>query len=166
METEKKLPFFVYGTLRPGERNYVYLLQGRTVREEAGWWLPGAQLYLYSSNEAYTYLKDGAQDYQPKGAYPYMTEGSGRVAGHLIELRPEIYNDLLTELDWLEGFSEDALPEQNEYVREVREIEHENGAKTNAWVYLASSHALARQKPNLQVIESGDWLEWRKNSDK
>ncbi len=164
METEK-LPFFFYGTLRPGERNYVHLLQGRTIREEAGWWLPGAQLYLYSSGEVYTYLKGSAQDYQPKGAYPYMTTGSGRVAGHLIELRPEIYHDLLTELDWLEGFSEDAPPEQNEYVREVREIEHENGAVTKAWVYLASAHAFARQKPNLHLIESGDWLVWRKNSN-
>jgi gamma-glutamylcyclotransferase (GGCT)/AIG2-like uncharacterized protein YtfP len=156
----EQLPFFFYGTLRPGEHNYGQLLKGRTSREEAGWWLPNAALYLYASGD-YSHLKDGMTVYQPSGSYPYMVEGNGRVAGHLVEVRPELYETLLPELDWLEGFSEDAPEEENEYLRIVREIEHESGKKIRAWVYLAAPHAFARQRSKLTAIESGDWLEWR-----
>ncbi|MFK8911537.1 gamma-glutamylcyclotransferase, partial [Streptomyces sp. YS-3] len=38
---EPGLPFFVYGTLRPGERYYRLLLTGRTAREAPAR-LPGA----------------------------------------------------------------------------------------------------------------------------
>ncbi|MBK3638991.1 gamma-glutamylcyclotransferase, partial [Streptomyces sp. MBT97] len=38
------LPFFVYGTLRPGEVNHGLLLRGRTLREEPAR-LTGAVLY-------------------------------------------------------------------------------------------------------------------------
>ncbi len=147
--------------MRTGERNYARLLKGRTVREENDWWLSGAQLYLHSAG-SYQHLKGNLADYQPRGAYPYMVEGAGRVAGHLMELNPDLYDTLLIELDWLEGYSEQAGPEENEYLRVAREVQHENGAKTLTWVYLAAPHAFARQIPNLSPIESGDWLAWRK----
>jgi gamma-glutamylcyclotransferase (GGCT)/AIG2-like uncharacterized protein YtfP len=90
-----------------------------------------------------------------------MVEGTSRVMGHLIEIRPDLYQNLLSELDWLEGYSEGGSSEENEYLRVVREIKHRSGAKTQAWVYLGAPQAFARQLPNLTPIESGDWLEWR-----
>ena len=162
-----QLPFFFYGTLRPGERNYNHLLQGHTLREEAGWWLEGAQLYLHASG-SYTHLKGEGAGYQPQGAYPYLREsieGTSRVAGDLIEIRPEHYEKLLVELDWLEGYSEEVAPEEtnsrNEYLRVVREIKHLSGASTQAWVYLGTPQAFARQAAHLTPLVSGDWLEWR-----
>ena len=156
----EKLPFFFYGTLRPGERNYEQLLKGRTRREENGWWLEGAELYLHAVS-SYLHLKPGVTTYQPSGSYPYMTEGKGRVAGHLVELKPELYDTLLTELDWLEGYSEGAPDEESEYLRVVREVVHENGTRCQTWVYLGAPHAFAREAPYLSRIESGDWLAWR-----
>jgi gamma-glutamylcyclotransferase (GGCT)/AIG2-like uncharacterized protein YtfP len=123
--------------------------------------LEEAQLYLYAAG-TYAHLRVNRPDYQPVGAYPYAVEGPGRIAGHLIELKPELYATLLVELDWLEGYSEEAGPDENEYLRIAREIQHENGARTLAWVYLAAPAAFARQAPNLSPIESGDWLAWRK----
>lgn len=168
----EKLPFFFYGTLRPGERNYDHLLKDRTLREETDWWLEGAQLYLFASDKGYSYLKDGVANYEPRGAYPYMIENgesaerSNRVAGHLIELRPEIYDALLAELDWLEGYSEEAAPEESEYLRVIREIRHDDGTTLQAWVYVATPQAFARQASHLTPIESGDWLVWRKQNQK
>lgn len=161
----EKLPFFFYGTLRPGERNYDHLLKGQTSHEENGWWLEGAELYLHAAG-SYGHLKPAEMHYQPSGAYPYLVEGTGRVAGHLIELKPELYEALLVELDWLEGFSENAPAEENEYLRIEREIVHESGARRQAWIYLGAPHAFSRQAPYLTRIESGDWLEWRKSQTK
>lgn len=61
--TPARLPFFVYGTLRPGEANHDLFLRGRIRSEEPGR-LTGALLY------------DGP-------GYPYAVEGAGgTVAGN------------------------------------------------------------------------------------
>jgi len=138
------------------------LLKGRTVQEEGDWWLDGARLYLFAT-QVYDHLKGEKANYQPGGAYPYMVEDkAGQVAGHLISLKPELYDSLLVELDWLEGYSETAKAEENEYIRVVREVQQANGTQARAWVYLAAPWAFARRLSQLTPIESGDWLAWRK----
>src|SRR5262245_58185041 len=74
-----RLPFFVYGTLRPGEHNHDLFLPGRTRREEPGL-LPGAVLY------------DGP-------GYPYAVEqDGGTVTGEIVTTLPEAYGELLAAL--------------------------------------------------------------------
>ena len=53
--TAGQLPFFVYGTLRPGEHNHDLFLRGRTAAEEPAR-LRGALLY---DGPGYPYAVDG-----------------------------------------------------------------------------------------------------------
>ncbi|MCQ4082018.1 gamma-glutamylcyclotransferase [Streptomyces sp. RB6PN25] len=112
------LPFFVYGTLRPGERNHDRVLRGRVASVEAAV-LPGTLLF------------DGP-------GYPYAVDdprGAGRVHGELVEPLPEAYDEVLADLDRLEEYVPGAPG--NLYERVVREVRCGDGAR-RAWVYLAA----------------------------
>ncbi|MEU0003433.1 gamma-glutamylcyclotransferase family protein [Streptomyces sp. NPDC006314] len=134
---DSRLPFFVYGTLRPGEVNHDLFLRGRTAAEEPGR-LTDAVLY------------DGP-------GYPYATEGpGGEVRGELVTARPEAYEDLLTALDRLEEY----VPgdPRNLYVRVARDVVRADGSAVRAWVYLAAPRVAARLRTAGTRIENGDWL--------
>ncbi|MFD7321177.1 gamma-glutamylcyclotransferase family protein [Streptomyces sp. NPDC059875] len=106
-----ELPFFVYGTLRPGEYNHDRFLLGRTATEEPAR-LSGALLY------------DGP-------GYPYAMPGEGRIAGDLVTAAPGAYGELLAELDRVE------LPAG--YERAARTVVRlRDGAAVRAWVWFAA----------------------------
>ncbi|MFE1247285.1 gamma-glutamylcyclotransferase family protein [Streptomyces sp. NPDC058735] len=132
------LPFFVYGTLRPGEVNHGLFLRGRTSSEEPGR-LTGAVLY------------DGP-------GYPYAVEepGGGTVGGELVTALPEAYAGLLAELDRLEEY----VPgdPRSLYLRVERQVVREtDGAPVRAWVYVAGPEAAARLRARGRRIEGGRW---------
>ncbi|MCX5198093.1 gamma-glutamylcyclotransferase [Streptomyces sp. NBC_00249] len=132
------LPFFVYGTLRPGEVNHDLFLRGRTAAEEPAR-LPDAALY------------DGP-------GYPYAVDRPGSViAGELITPAPDAYGELLVALDLLEEYRGPGRP-GNVYDRVARETVRLDGSRVRAWVYLAAAplaHRLARSGTE---IPGGDWL--------
>ncbi|MFG2328506.1 gamma-glutamylcyclotransferase family protein [Streptomyces sp. NPDC048604] len=131
--TAEQLPFFVYGTLRPGEVNHDLFLRGRVTAEEPAR-LTGALLY------------DGP-------GYPYAAHGDGRVAGELVTAAPGAYAELLVVLDRLEDYFGPRHP-RNLYERERREVLRlRDGATVPAWVYFAAP--AARLGP---LIGGGDWL--------
>ncbi|MFJ1805090.1 MULTISPECIES: gamma-glutamylcyclotransferase family protein [unclassified Streptomyces] len=157
------LPFFVYGTLRPGEVNHDLFLRGRTVREEPA-------------------LLAGAVLYQGPG-YPYaVEERGGRVTGSLVTPLPQAYGELLAALDRLEEYAPG--DPRNLYERVTREVQIDvetglgTGAGTGmgmgvtveargggsaslpvrAWVYVAAPAVAARLRARGKLIESGDWL--------
>jgi gamma-glutamylcyclotransferase (GGCT)/AIG2-like uncharacterized protein YtfP len=136
--TPARLPFFVYGTLRPGEANHDLFLRGRIHSEEPGR-LPGALLY------------DGP-------GYPYAVEGAGgTVAGELVTPRAEAYAELLAALDELEEYRPG--DPRNLYERVAREvIRTADGTPVRAWVYVAAPSVAARLRARGRLIESGDWL--------
>ena len=132
------LPFFVYGTLRPGEVNHDLLLLGRTRSEEAAR-LADAVLY------------------QGPG-YPYAVEepGGGPVSGELVTALPEAYEELLAELDRLEEY----VPgdPRSLYVRVERKVVREaDGAAVRAWVYVAAPAVATRLRARGRAIVGGDW---------
>ncbi|MCP8712677.1 gamma-glutamylcyclotransferase family protein, partial [Streptomyces sp. AC04842] len=116
------LPFFVYGTLRPGEINHDRFLRGRTAREEPA-------------------LLRGAVLYEGPG-YPYAVEGpEGEVRGELVTARPEAYAELLTLLDRLEEY----VPgdPRNLYDRVERPVVREaDGTEVQAWLYVADQRVV------------------------
>ncbi|WP_408648241.1 gamma-glutamylcyclotransferase family protein [Streptomyces gossypiisoli] len=131
------LPFFVYGTLRPGEPNHDAFLRGRTRAEERGR-LTGAVLY------------DGP-------GYPYaVEEPGGVVTGDLITPLPEAYDELLTALDRLEEYAPGNA--RNLYERVSREVVRDaDGTTLRAWVYVAAPAVAARLRARGKRIEGGDW---------
>ena len=132
------LPFFVYGTLRPGQGNY-RLLAGATVGEFPAT-LAGHALY--------------------GPGLPYVTpEEDSTVAGDLMFLAPERYAEVLARLDCLEGYRPGGS--HCHYEREARTVSYldAGGAEvtTTAWVYLAGPAARRRLAP-AERIAGGDWL--------
>ncbi|MFF7276498.1 gamma-glutamylcyclotransferase family protein [Streptomyces griseorubiginosus] len=133
------LPFFVYGTLRPGEVNHDLFLRGR-VRSEAPGRLPDALLY------------DGP-------GYPYAVAepDGGPVFGELVTADPEDYDELLAALDELEEFTPG--DPRNLYERVAHEVVRAaDGTAVRAWVYMAAPSVAVRLRAHGKLIESGDWL--------
>ncbi|KOV98652.1 hypothetical protein ADK65_23115 [Streptomyces sp. NRRL B-1140] len=132
------MPFFVYGTLRPGEVNHGLFLRGRTRSEEPG-------------RLADTVLYEGP-------GYPYAVEepGGGTVSGELVTALPEAYAGLLAELDRLEEY----VPgdPRSLYERVERKVLRDaDGAAVRAWVYVAAPAVATRLRTRGRAITGGDW---------
>jgi gamma-glutamylcyclotransferase (GGCT)/AIG2-like uncharacterized protein YtfP len=140
-----KLPFFVYGTLRPGEPNHDLLLRGRIRSEEPGR-LTGAVLY------------EGP-------GYPYAVEERGEehggvVYGEVVTALPEVYAELLVVLDRLEEYAPGdprSLYERVERDIILDEDGDGDGRSVRAWVYVAAPTVAARLRARGKRIGSGDW---------
>ncbi|CAM5413859.1 Gamma-glutamylcyclotransferase OS=Streptomyces tendae OX=1932 GN=F3L20_25825 PE=4 SV=1 [Streptomyces tendae] len=132
-----RLPFFVYGTLRPGGRNHDALLRGRVRAEEP------ARLH-------------GAVLYEGPG-YPYAVEaGEGTVRGEIVTARPAEYDALLAELDRLEEYAPG--DPRNLYDRVARTVVRDgDGASVRAWVYVAAPAVAGRLRARGRRVEGGDW---------
>ncbi|WP_210574208.1 gamma-glutamylcyclotransferase family protein [Streptomyces sp. GESEQ-4] len=133
-----RLPFFVYGTLRPGEPNHDLFLSGRTEAEEPAR-LTGGLLYAGPG-------------------YPYAVEdaGAGAVCGEIVTARPDAYGELLATLDQLEEYTPG--DPRNLYERVARDVTREgDGTVVRAWVYVAAPAVAVRLRARGKVIEGGDW---------
>ncbi|WP_432080724.1 gamma-glutamylcyclotransferase family protein [Streptomyces sp. WAC 04229] len=132
-----RLPFFVYGTLRPGGVNHDLFLRGRTRAEEPAR-LHGALLY-------------------PGPGYPYAVEATeGSVRGEVVTARPEEYEGLLAELDRLEEY----VPgdPRNLYDRVARTVVRDaDGTTLRAWVYVAAPAVAVRLRATGRPIADGNW---------
>ncbi|MFG2542256.1 gamma-glutamylcyclotransferase family protein [Streptomyces sp. NPDC048594] len=132
-----RLPFFVYGTLRPGGVNHDAFLRGRTRAEEPAR-LHGALLY-------------------PGPGYPYAVEApAGSVRGEVITALPEEYEALLAELDRLEEY----VPgdPRNLYDRVARTVVRDaDGTPLRAWVYVAAPAVAVRLRATVAPVADGTW---------
>lgn len=138
-----QLPFFVYGTLRPGEPNYARLLAGQTATEAQAT-LAGAALFT-------------------AGPYPFLVNAPDLAAPHdivqgsIIGLRPAVYALVLADLDGLEGYVVGGT--DNLYERLALDVATSAGPR-QAWVYLAGASTLAQIRAGrLRRIPGGAWPE-------
>ncbi|GJF27764.1 gamma-glutamylcyclotransferase [Kitasatospora sp. NE20-6] len=130
-----QLPFFVYGTLRPGGRNHARHLAGRCTGTLAAT------------------LEDTALHRGP--GYPYALPDTGReVRGEVLTVHPALYGQVLADLDRLEDCTADGT---GEYVRERLPVRLDDGSATDAWVYLAGPRVAARLRAVPDLVASGDW---------
>jgi gamma-glutamylcyclotransferase (GGCT)/AIG2-like uncharacterized protein YtfP len=110
------LPFFVYGTLLPGQPNFG-LWQHAIVRCQPAA-LHGAFLFDH-------------------GFYPMMIEGmnGGQVNGLVVYVQSRLYGSVLRDLDYLEGY-DPAQHGMNDFSRVKRVVRLITGQKAVAWVYV------------------------------
>jgi gamma-glutamylcyclotransferase (GGCT)/AIG2-like uncharacterized protein YtfP len=127
------LPFFVYGTLLPGQPNYD--LWSEDIADQVPAIFPDGRLF-------------------DLGAYPMLLEGEGSpVTGQMITIKHSEYAQVLLRLDTLEGYDPEN-PEASDYRRYNRVIHLVDGRALKAWVYLGKRSAVA----DAALIESGDWV--------
>lgn len=131
-QTEEIEYLFVYGTLRRGFRTPIHPLLGRYATFCGPGWVRGVLFDL--------------------GAYPGLCsdmEADSLVTGEVYRLdHPE---PLLARLDRYEGYGP-GFRRPPEYVREMREIERQDGLRVSAWVYLFN-----RPVRGAPRIRSGDY---------
>ena len=134
----ERLPFFVYGTLRPGEANHAWTLRGRTTSEEPAR-ITGALLF------------DGP-------GYPYAVAGppDAEIHGTLIRPRDADYAEVRAVLDRLESYTPN--DPANVYERVPTVAVRPDGTAVRAWVYLAAESLAARLRATGTLIAGGDWL--------
>ncbi|PSF37274.1 hypothetical protein C7H19_11190 [Aphanothece hegewaldii CCALA 016] len=126
---------FVYGTLKPGERNYPYYCEGKTVQER----------------EAYT---KGKLFHLSLG-YPGLLEGEGKVKGILLTFSDK---SVLEKLDELEDYHPLRSPHLNEYQRkQIQIFSLDDEFLGEVWGYVMTLEKIQqyRGKP----VRSGCWTE-------
>ncbi len=136
-------PIFVYGTLRHGQGNYHWALEGRTQAEYPAV-LTGHAIYPAAH-----------------GGFPYLTEADphSAVLGELMVIHPHCYAQVLANLDRLEGYRPHAADSHYQRVRRQVTYRHPHSGQhlAVAWAYLAGPEAAARLAA-AQPIPHGDWL--------
>lgn len=126
---------FVYGTLKPGERNYPYYCEGKTLKER----------------ETYTYGKL----YHLLLGYPGLMEGEDKIKGFLLTFADET---ILERLDELEDYDPLRTPEQNEYQRKRIPIYSlDDQFLGEAWGYVMTREKIQQHQGTL--VTSGCWSE-------
>ena len=128
----KKLPFFVYGTLLPGQPNYD-LWSDSIEDQKAAIFRNGRLIDL--------------------GYYPILFEGGENpVSGKVISIRAEDYQLIINRLDELEGYDQ-RKPEASLYRRVERQVTLEDNTRVDAWVYVGSPEMIIGG----EIIDSGNW---------
>ncbi len=120
------LPFFVYGTLLPGE--VYYPLWREAIAGMALAALPGARLY-------------------DLGYFPMAVESlQGEVIGLVVDVKPEFWRSVVSLLDRVEGIDPGATG-RAAYRRERRIVRRMDGETVVAWVYLGHPGYVAGRAP-------------------
>ncbi len=132
---DKRLPLFVYGTLRQGQQNFA-LLRGHILVDQPAK-IRGMSLYSLR-------------------AYPVVVHGEHTVSGELLTINPRVYDRLLTDLDQLEGCSPGGTDSM--FRRVVVQVETDTRRRIAAWMYLSQRKYLSRYH---LLIAHGDWVRHR-----
>lgn len=136
----EQLAVLVYGTLRNGQHNYEIFLKGNTTEE-----FPATVdgFVLYGRGIPFAVPRDG-----------------GQIIGELMVINPERYEDVLANLDSLEGYREQK-PEGSLYQRVVREVQFQTPdgewQSRDAYLYQAGSR-LSLNGWDSKEIPGGDWV--------
>ena len=129
----ERLPFFVYGTLIPGQPNY-YLWKDSIVDTKNG---------LIRNHQLFD-----------MGHYPMIVQSEGNnVHGMLMYVKDEDYEKITKIIDNLEGYN----PENHgnsAYNREMRDIEVYSGELEKTWIYIGSTEYVKKEND----VKDGNWV--------
>ncbi len=138
----RNLPYFVYGTLRPGHGNYRAYLEGKTVGAAAKATLRGFQMYNL-------------------GGFPMAVHTGDEkdvIVGNLVQVRPKEVAEVSAALDRLEGYPsfydkmvvtayEELEASDSSTVSRMREV----------YVYVCPEENQGKYEKLYNKIPSGDW---------
>lgn len=131
----ERLPFFVYGTLIPGQPNDHLWHNGINSIETA----------VFSNGILYD------MNYYPM----LVEEGGGIVRGKLVSVVNELFRETLNRIDNLEGYIPDQ-PVKSSYKRVKREVMTENGDKILSWLYVGRQENAHK----CDHVPGGDWVKY------
>ena len=125
---------FVYGTLKPEEKNYPRYCQGKTIAEKPCW--TKGELFALSVG------------------YPAMTKGDDRVYGYLLTFASDAE---LINLDFLEGYTGIANSQKNKYDRLWITVydRDDDSVVDECWAYFKTPSQIDRL--NHQYLPNGHW---------
>jgi len=133
-DSASTIQVFVYGTLKPGESNYLAFCQGNTI----------AEIEAYTKGELY-HLTPG---------YPAMTLGTRKIQGYLLIFSAQ--SKILSRLDILENYQPDRAIALNDYYRQsVSVYNQQDELISNAWCYQMTPPKIAEFGG--QLINSNIW---------
>ncbi len=135
--SDDQLPFFVYGTLIPGQPNDTYWSDAILSVEPA----------VFSPGRLFDF-----------GSFPMLVEsrwpdGGGQVSGRLVHVSAEPYGSILAAIDGLEDY-DPANEAASIYRRVARDVSTAAGETVRAWVYIGRE-SFAQGRP---VVTGGDWV--------
>jgi gamma-glutamylcyclotransferase (GGCT)/AIG2-like uncharacterized protein YtfP len=136
-----QFPFFVYGTLLPGQCNDHYW--GGYILRSVPAVLSCAKLYEFPG-------------------YPMLIESldsASKVVGQIIWVGPDRYEAVLTKLDQLEEY-DPADVKNSFYLRLAKNINTGNGSSITTWVYVGKPNLIK----GLPAIIDGDWARHMANN--
>ena len=137
--TTTPLPIAVYGTLRVGYGNHRYVA-GRTAEIT-----PGVV-------DGYELVVEGL---------PYARPSTtGRLVVEVMWPLPHLYDEVLADLDQLEGYHPDA--DTNHYTRTQVTVTTQDGAGVEAWLYEVGELGRRRLRSYPTVVASGDYADVRR----
>lgn len=128
------LKVFVYGTLKPGESNYLQYCAGKVIEEEPA-------------------IAFGRIFHLPSCGYPAMTIGDRKVQGYLLSFADP---NVLPDLDRLEDYNPHRPPEKNLYNRQqIKIFDRQERSLGLAWAYFM----MPEQVERLEGVDlpSGCW---------
>lgn len=130
------LQIFVYGTLKPGFHNYRRYCAGYTVQEQPA-------------------LVRGALYGLPAG-YPGLTIGAHWIRGYRLSFPLNLTEQILTQLDELEGYSANRPTHLNQYERRWTDVFTPDYQRlSQAWCYYMENSTVQRLGGTL--IPGGEW---------
>ena len=141
---KEALPFFVYGSLRPGFGNYRLF-----------------QRFDHETVDAT--FSGGATMYALSGAFPYMVKSDSvaPITGDLVSIdNLSDYPSALATIDALEGYDANK-PDTSHYIRTRVTVQDIDGNDIEAWTYFASPSHAEDIVSRLPIVESGDWAQWK-----
>lgn len=130
------LHIFVYGTLKPGFHNYHRYCAGHTVQEQLA-------------------LVNGTLYDLPVG-YPGLTIGPDWIKGYLLSFPVDLTEQILTQLDQLEGYSPHQSACLNYYERRWTDVFSPDYQRLGqAWCYYMENATV--QRLGGMLIPDGEW---------
>lgn len=139
---KKNINIFVYGSLREGFFNYNIYLKDKVISSKPAI-LKGMNLY-----------------HMPYKGYPAIIPGNGILKGEIIEVMD--YENTIKAIDKMEGYISNRNI-NNEYHKELFEVELENGKKESCYLYLYNTNIDEKFINEAIYIPDGDWPKYMKN---